>query len=121
MWKKIKNNSKDGERIKRLSLDEESKTECKKLIDYARNLVKTQFNRKTTFQRITKNVKGYGIRLVCSKNRICSTRWPVRFNIPNNIVSVVCNQVCEHQPFDRPGSLFLSFLIKIYYFKISSF
>ena len=104
IWKMLSNNSKDGERIKRKELRDQDKIECKKIIDYARTLIANEFNRKTTFQRITKNMNGYAVRLVCSKNRKCNTRWPIRFIIPDNRVNVTCNELCDHFLTDKPSS-----------------
>ncbi len=110
IWKRLSNNSKDGERIKRKELKDQDKIECKKIIDFSRNLIAKEFNRKTTFQRITKNMNGYAVRLVCSKNRKCNTRWPIKFLIPENRIHVTCNELCNHFLSDKLGNYkFFSF------------
>ena len=72
-------------------------------IDFIKNHISTEFDKKTTSARIRKTKIGYSVQFFCSKNPNCNSRWLIRINITNNKVNLSCNQLCKHSLSAEPS------------------
>ena len=107
IWSKLKNNSNNGKHvIVRQLIETEKQTECKNLINYSTNLVKTEFDHKVSLNRMTKTHKGYTVRMHCTKRKSdCNSNWYVRINVTTCSVIVTCNNPCQHCISTEPSKL----------------
>jgi len=62
--KNLKNNSESKKTIELLEVSEAERNECRRLINYLINVIVNQFDRETTFMRMSKTSIGYSFRLV---------------------------------------------------------
>jgi len=102
IWEKLKNNPKSLH-IKLNEYNETVKYELKRIMEYAKNLVLTQYERKTSHPSIKKTLTGYTVQLNCFKRQktkqrknICKSQWYIRFNIETNELKLTCNYLCNH-------------------------
>ena len=116
LWSQLTNNSKygNGINVKDLPVGEEKLKECKKIIAYTKNLIKTQFDRSVSFCYMSRTITGYTIHLQCSMSSSgCSSNWSCKINITSNQVSITCNKPCLHLLSTAPSNLLFSILISL--------
>ena len=105
VWKRIKMNA----IMKINQLIETDRNECKKIIDYAIRVLINEFDHKTTLNFMKKKKIGYILRLQCSKHsRGCKCCWYVVIDINRNVLTLKCNQRCEHFLSDEFKSKYIS-------------